>query len=79
MIELLVVISIIALLLAILMPSLLKAKENTRKVVCANNLRQIGLCTALYAQDYADYFPVTTTPEKDPRGYPTGIDIYLDP
>lgn len=47
--ELLVVISIIAMLLAILMPSLQKARDQAKTVICKNNLRQVGLAFVLYA------------------------------
>jgi len=55
LIELLVVIAIIALLMAILMPSLRKAREQARAVVCANNLRQDVLYLTLYASDNDDF------------------------
>lgn len=48
LVELLVVISIIALLLSILMPSLSKAREQARMVIDKANLKQIGLCYAMY-------------------------------
>jgi prepilin-type N-terminal cleavage/methylation domain-containing protein len=48
LVELLVVISIIALLLAILMPALQRAREHARSVVCAANLKQIGLAIFMY-------------------------------
>ena len=51
LIELLVVISIIALLLSILMPSLGKAKELSRRVVCASNLHQMAFGLQLYCED----------------------------
>ena len=50
LIELLVVIAIIALLLSILMPSLSKAKDQARKIVCKNNLKTIGLGEIMYSE-----------------------------
>jgi prepilin-type N-terminal cleavage/methylation domain-containing protein/prepilin-type processing-associated H-X9-DG protein len=52
LVELLVVIAIIALLLSILMPSLQKARENAKRVVCAARLHQIHFANEFYAQDY---------------------------
>jgi prepilin-type N-terminal cleavage/methylation domain-containing protein/prepilin-type processing-associated H-X9-DG protein len=54
LIELLVVIAIIALLLAILLPSLHMAKEQSRRMVCATNLKALGTGFALYADAYDD-------------------------
>ena len=57
LIELLVVIAIIALLLAILGPSLGKAKQYAQAVVCISNLKQWSLVFTLYANDNDDSFP----------------------
>jgi len=51
LIELLVVIAVIALLMAILTPALNRAKKQIKAVACQSNLRQIGLCTNMYADD----------------------------
>ncbi len=52
LIELLVVIAIIAILAAILFPVFARARENARRSSCQSNLKQIGLGTMQYAQDY---------------------------
>lgn len=57
LVELLVVIAIIAVLMAILLPSLNKAKDQAKGVTCLNNLRQIGLAAMLYADDYDNFVP----------------------
>jgi prepilin-type N-terminal cleavage/methylation domain-containing protein/prepilin-type processing-associated H-X9-DG protein len=57
LIELLVVIAIIALLMAILMPSLQKAKKETKAVVCRSRLRQWGLVWAMYTDENNGKFP----------------------
>lgn len=51
LIELLVVIAIIALLLAVIMPSLRKAKEYAKKVICQSNQHQVGVAFATYGSD----------------------------
>jgi len=54
LIELLVVIAIIALLMAILMPTLKRAREQGQRAVCLSNVRQLGLAWILYADDNDD-------------------------
>ena len=56
LVELLVVISIIAMLMSVLMPALSKAAEQARYVICKNNLRFYGLAERLYQEDHDGLF-----------------------
>ena len=57
LIELLVVIAIIAILAAILFPVFAQARAKARQTVCISNLKQIGLASMMYAQDYDENLP----------------------
>jgi prepilin-type N-terminal cleavage/methylation domain-containing protein len=84
LIELLVVVAIIAILAALLLPALARAKDSARRVVCISNLRQVGYVYHLYTQDYNNRLPSDDMLGKsnyravtDPFGLPIFFGGYL--
>ncbi|OGV55976.1 MAG: hypothetical protein A2017_07875 [Lentisphaerae bacterium GWF2_44_16] len=59
LIELLIVIAIIAILSALLLPGLNKAKATAKRIVCANNMKQIYTCSMNYVTDFNGCLPPT--------------------
>jgi prepilin-type processing-associated H-X9-DG protein/prepilin-type N-terminal cleavage/methylation domain-containing protein len=57
LVELLVVIGIIVALIAILLPALSMAREQSRRTACMSNLRQIGMGMSMYANEFRDRLP----------------------
>jgi len=76
LIELLIVVAIIALLVSILLPTLQKAREETKVVICMSNLRNINLALEYYANDWDDAQPITRANGPD-QPSPPGPPDYI--
>jgi len=66
LIELLIVIAIIGLLISILVPALSRAREMSRRAMCASNLRQFGIALLQYSQDFDSWLPAKGAPLGEP-------------
>ena len=64
LIELLVVIAIIAILAAMLLPTLGKAKRKGQEIVCRSNLRQMGLSFQMYLNDHGKTYPIAYSKDQ---------------
>jgi prepilin-type N-terminal cleavage/methylation domain-containing protein len=73
LIELLVVIAIIAILAAMLLPALARAKESGKSIACNNNLRQLGMAMQMYAGDNQGTLPPHITSSRWPDKF---YDLY---
>jgi prepilin-type N-terminal cleavage/methylation domain-containing protein len=83
LIELLVVIAVIAILAALLLPALAKAKDKAAKIQCMNNNKQIGIAAMVYMHDSNDCFPYgknrvsSAKSVADPGGWPVLVGEYM--
>ena len=77
LIELLVVIAIIAILAAMLMPALQKARDRAKTSTCLSQQKQIANANNMYADDYNSYFPIHVANSQSTHQYAYLIGPYL--
>lgn len=82
LIELLVVVAIIAVLAAMLLPALARARMSARRVTCVNNLKQWGNAAQLYCEANADWLPRESAMDGintwEMTGFPTNRDVWYN-
>ncbi len=79
LVELLVVVAILAMLIAILLPALKKAREVAFEVRCATNLKMYGIAIHLYAYDFDDHLPLSYTRNRGPHAWPYYLAEFYGP
>ena len=75
LIELLIVISIIAILAALLLPALNQARERAKTIQCVNNLKQCGIAATEYAHDHKNMIPIKV-PDPASSSTRTWLDVF---
>lgn len=71
MVEMLIVVAILALLAALLLPAIARARQGAYRATCQSNLRQLGLAFHQYTQDYDETYPIYYPPGLGPGAVPT--------
>ena len=77
LIELLVVVAIITILMAILLPSLGRARSQAQSAICLSNLKQLGTGTLMYANDWGNYIPYPVSSPGEAYLWYNALDSYL--